>query len=150
MTEKIFKSIVGTSVITAVVTLILVNVLDSDNIVVQSGIFITAVLVAIIFGLRRAKKITRPLIEVNPDDPKINYSEINPLIRKIRSQKGKISRQKHEVRSGREQLSLITENMNEGIVIADVRNNILSCNSGALKLLGVENVGEGQSIYLLN
>ncbi|MDE5835076.1 MAG: PAS domain S-box protein, partial [Ruminococcus sp.] len=48
------------------------------------------------------------------------------------------------------QLSLITENMNEGIVIADLRNNILSCNSGALKLLGVKNVGEGQSIYLLN
>lgn len=150
MTKKIFNSIVGTSVVTVAVTLILMNVLDSENILVQSGIFIIAVLVAIIFGLRLSHKIIRPLIEVNPDDPKINYSEINPLISKIRTQKGKISRQKHEVLSGREQLSLITENMNEGIVIADVRNNILSCNSGALKLLGVENVAEGQSIYLLN
>lgn len=149
MTKKIFNSIVGTSAITVTVTLILVNILD-NNIAVQSGIFVIAVLVSIIFAIRLSKKITRPLIEVNPDDPKINYSEINPLIQKIRRQKGKISRQKHEVRSGREQLSLITENMDEGIVIADPRTNILSCNSGALRLLGVEDVSEGQSIYLLN
>lgn len=149
MTKKIFNSIVGTSAITVTVTLILVNILD-NNIAVQSGIFVIAVLVSIIFAIRLSKKITRPLIEVNPDDPKINYSEINPLIKKIRTQKGKISRQKHEVRSGREQLSLITENMDEGIVIADPRTNILSCNSGALRLLGVEDVSEGQSIYLLN
>lgn len=149
MTKKIFNSIVGTSAITVTVTLILVNILD-NNIAVQSGIFVIAVLVSIIFGIRLSKKITRPLIEVNPDDPNINYSEINPLIKKIRTQKGKISRQKHEVRSGREQLSLITENMDEGIVIADPRTNILSCNSGALRLLGVEDVSEGQSIYLLN
>lgn len=150
MTRKIFNSIVVTSIITNSVTLILFNILDSDNVAVQSGIFVIAVLISVIFALRLSRKITRPLIEVNPDDPKINYSEINPLIKKIHTQKGKISRQKHEVRSGREQLSLITENMNEGIVIADMRNNILSCNSGALKLLGVQNVSEGQSIYLLN
>lgn len=150
LTRKIFNSIVFTSVTTVTLTLILINILDSYNIVVQSGIFVVAVLVSVILGLKLSRKITRPLIEVNPDDPKINYSEINPLIKKIRTQKGKISRQKHEVRSGREQLSLITENMNEGIVIADMRNNILSCNSGALKLLGVHNVSEGQSIYLLN
>lgn len=150
LTRKIFNSIVVTSIITNSVTLILFNILDSDNVAVQSGIFVIAVLISVIFALRLSRKITRPLIEVNPDDPKINYSEINPLIKKIHTQKGKISRQKHEVRSGREQLSLITENMNEGIVIADMRNNILSCNSGALKLLGVQNVSEGQSIYLLN
>lgn len=150
MTKKIFNSIVATTAITVTVTLIMVNVFDSDNIAVQSGIFTVSILISVIFGIRLSKKITRPLIEVNPDDPKINYSEINPLIKKIRNQKGKISRQKHEVMNGREQLSLITENMDEGIVISDLRNNILSCNSGALKLLGVENVGEGQSIYLLN
>lgn len=150
MTKKIFCSIVATTAITVAITLVLINVLDSDNIAVQSGIFVTALLISVVSGIRQSRKITRPLIEVNPDDPEINYSEINPLIKKIRTQKGKISRQKHEVRSGREQLSLITENMSEGIVIADLRNNILSCNSGALKLLGAENVGEGQSIYLLN
>lgn len=150
MTKKIFNSIVLTTVVAVMATLILVNILDSDNIAVQSGIFVTALLISVVSGIRQSRKITRPLIEVNPDDPEINYSEINPLIKKIRTQKGKISRQKHEVRSGREQLSLITENMSEGIVIADLRNNILSCNSGALKLLGAENVGEGQSIYLLN
>ncbi|MDE6091720.1 MAG: PAS domain-containing protein, partial [Ruminococcus sp.] len=92
------------------------------------------------------------VIEINPDNPKhnITYKELSPLLNKIRIQKGKISRQNYEVRNGREQFSLITENMNEGIVIADPKTNILACNSGALRLLGAENVSEGQSIYLLN
>ncbi len=150
MTRKIFNSIVGTSIFTTLITLILLNILNEENNLINFGVGVISVLVAVIFALRLSKRITRPLVEVNPDDPKINYSEINPLINKIRIQKGKISRQSNEVRSGREQLSLITENMNEGIVIADTRTNILSCNSGALRLLGAENVGEGQSIYLLN
>ena len=150
MTRKIFNSIVGTSAVTNMITLILLNFLNEENDLINFGICVISVLIAVIFALRLSKNITRPLVEVNPDDPKINYSEINPLIKKIRTQKGKISRLINEVRSGREQLSLITENMNEGIVIADTRTNILSCNSGALRLLGAENISEGQSIYLLN
>lgn len=149
MTRKIFNSILWTAVITNAATLILVNILN-ENYLTHIGIFVIAVLTGIISALRMSRKITRPLVEVNPDDPKINYSEINPLINKIRIQKGKIRRQINEVKSGREQLSLITENMTEGIVIADTRTNILSCNSGALRLLGAENVKDGDSIYLLN
>lgn len=149
MTRKIFNSIFWTAVITNTVTLILVNV-QNGNSLTHIGIFAIAVLTGIISALRMSRKITRPLVEVNPDNPEINYSEINPLINKIRIQKGKIRRQVNEVKSGRERLSLITENMTEGIVIADTRTNILSCNSGALRLLETENIKAGDSIYLLN
>ena len=149
MTQKIFNSILLTVAVTNAVTVILVDVLNDDNIT-HIGIFVISILIGIVFALRMSRKITRPLVEVNPDNPKINYSEINPLINKIRIQKGKIYRQRNEVQSGREQLSLITENMSEGIVIADPKTNILSCNTGALKLLGAEGIGAGDSIYLLN
>lgn len=149
MTQKIFNSILLTVIVTNIVTVILVDILNDDNIT-HIGIFVIAVLIGIVFALRMSRKITRPLVEVNPDNPKINYSEINPLINKIRIQKGKICRQSNEVKSGREQLSLITENMSEGIVIADPKTNILSCNTGALKLLNAEGVITGDSIYLLN
>ncbi|MBD5159588.1 MAG: PAS domain S-box protein [Ruminococcus sp.] len=149
MTQKIFNSILLTVIVTNIVTVILVDVLNDDNIT-HIGIFVIAVLIGIVSALRMSRKITRPLVEVNPDNPKINYSEINPLINKIRIQKGKICRQSNEVKSGREQLSLITENMSEGIVIADPKTNILSCNTGALKLFGAEDVRTGDSIYLLN
>ena len=149
MTQKIFNSILLTVIVTNIVTVILVDILNDDNIT-HIGIFVIAVLIGIVFALRMSRKITRPLVEVNPDNPKINYSEINPLINKIRIQKGKICRQSNEVKSGREQLSLITENMSEGIVIADPKTNILSCNTGALKLLNAEGVSTGDSIYLLN
>ncbi len=152
MTKKIFNGIIGVSAVSTTLTLTLTTIAGQCSWLVKSGIFVVSLLVAVIFALRISKKIIRPVIEINPDNPKhnITYKELSPLLNKIRIQKGKISRQNYEVRNGREQFSLITENMNEGIVIADPKTNILACNSGALRLLGAENVSEGQSIYLLN
>ncbi len=150
MTRKIFNSIIQTSAISIILTLIFSELLDSDNIIVKIGIFFIVLLISMMVGLKMSKKITRPLIEVNPDNPKIEYSEINPLINKIHIQKEKIYHQKNQVNNSKQQLSLITENMNEGIVIVDIRNNILFCNSGAMKLLNMENIIIGQSIYRIN
>lgn len=150
MTKKIFNSIILTSAISIIITLIFSEVFTNDDIISKSEIFIISIIVSILLGMMLSRKITRPFIEVNPDDPKINYSEVNPLINKIHIQKSKISRQKNQVHNGKQQLNLITENMSEGIVVVDFKNNILSCNSGAMKLLGAENIKEGQSIYLLN
>ncbi|MDE6665985.1 MAG: PAS domain-containing protein [Ruminococcus sp.] len=152
VTKKIFNGIIGVSAVSTTLTLTLTTIAGQCSWLVKSGIFVVSLLVAVIFALRISKKIIRPVIEINPDNPKhnITYKELSPLLNKIRIQKGKISRQNYEVRNGREQFSLITENMNEGIVIADPKTNILACNSGALRLLGAENVSEGQSIYLLN
>ena len=152
MTKKIFNGIIGVSAVSTTLTLTLTTIAGQCSWLVKFGIFVVSLLVAVIFALRISKKIIRPVIEINPDNPKhnITYKELSPLLNKIRIQKGKISRQNYEVRNGREQFSLITENMNEGIVIADPKTNILACNSGALRLLGAENVSEGQSIYLLN
>ncbi len=151
MYRKIFNAVFLTAFFSAVATAVIIKATSDadfslrDVVAVLAVIIVSAVVSAVIAG-----KILRPVVEADPDNPKINYSELNPLIEKIRRQKGTISRKNNEVRTSHEQLSLITENMNEGIIIADHRTNILSCNSSAVHLLGARKISIGQSIYCLN
>lgn len=99
-----------------------------------------------------SKRIVQPINKIDLNNPDIDesYSELSPLLRKIKTQNRKITRQIEQMRRSREQFSLITENMSEGLVIADRNTIILSCNPSALRLLGSEKPGERQSIYTLN
>ena len=56
----------------------------------------------------------------------------------------------NELISSRKQFSIITESMKEGIVIADKKTTVLASNSGAYRLLGIEPLKKGQSIYALS
>lgn len=109
------------------------------------------VLISVFAANRISKRIVRPINEIDLDHPKLegNYPELAPLVDKLGEQNGKINRQFEELRRSREQFSLITESMNEGIILADPKLNILACNSGALRLMESEGAGEGQSIYSL-
>lgn len=151
MYRKIFNAVFLTAFFSSVATAFLVVFVSDVDISVWDILAVLFVVsVSAVFSAVIAGKILRPVVEADPDNPKINYSELVPLVDKIRKQKGTISRKNNEVRSGRERLSLITENMNEGIIIADPKTNILACNSSAVRLLGAKRVGTGQSIYRLN
>lgn len=115
-------------------------------------IFIAVIVVSALLASTMSKHIVKPINEIDLNNPDIDesYSELSPLLHKIRTQNKKINRQIEQMHQSREQFSLITENMNEGILIADKNTIILSYNSGALKLLGAEKPVERQSIYTLN
>lgn len=100
-----------------------------------------------------SKKITKPINEIDLENPDIDesYSELSPLLHKIQKQHSKIEFQMQQLRQSREQFNLITENMNEGLIIADKDAFILSCNSGAAKLLDApKNSDQHRSIFTLN
>lgn len=107
---------------------------------------------AVLISVMISKRILRPINDIDPDqpDPKKAYPEVAPLLKKLHDQKGRISKQLDELRHSREQFSLITESMSEGLVITDPKLTILACNSAAPKLLDSDSTGEGQSIYTLN
>ena len=99
-----------------------------------------------------SRRIVKPINSIDLDDPKPdpNMPELRPLLRKLRTQNRRVSKQLDMLRKSREQFDLITESMSEGIIAADPKLNILSCNSGALRLLGAEAAPEGHSIFSLN
>lgn len=113
---------------------------------------IIAAALSIMIADKVSRKIVQPINNIDLDHPKIkaNYPELAPLLNKLRVQNVRVNRQMEELRQSREQFSLITESMSEGIIIADQKLGILASNSGALALLEAEPVKEGQSIYSLN
>lgn len=99
-----------------------------------------------------SRRIVSPINSIDLENPNSvsPFPEITPLLEKLHSQNQKVARQIYELRESREQMNIITESMNEGLVIADPKMNVLSCNSSALKLLGAKSGEPGSSIYALN
>lgn len=113
-------------------------------------IIVTAI--SIFLAVMLSKKIVKPINEMDLDNPDIdaNYPEILPLIKKLRKQNGLIDQQMKELKKNEEEFSAITSNMQEGLIIVDVKTNILSYNSGALKLLEKNNAVIGESIFTID
>lgn len=111
-------------------------------------------LLALLYSFVSTKRILKPINDIDLDHPNIrsSYSELAPLLTKLRTQNGTVSRQMEELRQKRDQFALITESMDEGFIIADPKMNILACNSAALRLLGSGNMPEEHrhTIFSLN
>lgn len=115
-------------------------------------VFIIAVVISAILASKMSKIIVKPINEINLDNPIADscYEEIYPFIRKIIQQKLKIALQLNELKQNQENFKLITENMNEGIIIADKNANMLSYNQSVLKCFNVSLTKSNHSIYALN
>ncbi|MCM1132434.1 MAG: ATP-binding protein [Ruminococcus flavefaciens] len=148
MTLKIFLSILITSAI-SVGAGIWLTFSCGKSIKSLAGIFFYIILVVCAIAVILSKNIVKPVrnIDLNNPKPKKSYKELFPLLEKLKIQNGRVNRQRTEIMNSREQFSTITESMKEGIIIADSRTVILACNSGAYRLLGINPLEKGQSIY---
>ncbi len=105
-------------------------------------IFLTLLIVvfSVIYAVRMSQKIIKPINELDleaPDEAKC-YEELSPLIQRIRRQNSFIDRQSSELRSKRDEFMAITENMSEGFLLVDNQRGIVSYNSSALRILGLD------------
>lgn len=151
MTLKIFLSIFLTSVVSVIVTLMF-TFLCGNSVNELFGIFSYVTIIVCAVATILSKNIVKPVrnIDLDHPKPKKSYKELFPVLERLRVQNGKVNRQRTEIMNSREQFSTITENMKEGIIIADSKTVILACNSGAYRLLGISPLEKGQSIYALS
>ena len=114
-------------------------------------IFVMLILAGI-FASRIAGKIVEPINELNLEKPEENevYEEVAPLLSKINRQNRQIRTQLEEARRSQEEFSIITENMQEGLLVIDPYTMILSGNSSAWKVFQVSQSLVGQSVYSLD
>ena len=99
-----------------------------------------------------AKKIVKPINEINLDRPVTDsaYSELSPLISKINAQNRKIDRQIAKLTRSRREFEAIAENMSEGLVLTDISGNILTHNKGTERFFGTQGDINGSNILTLN
>ena len=113
---------------------------------------IQPVLCIIFVMLILAGKIVEPINELDLEKPDENevYEEVAPLLGKINRQNRQIRTQLEEARRNQEEFSIITENMQEGLLVIDSYTMILSGNSSAWKIFQVDKPGTGRSVYSLD
>lgn len=151
MTIKIFLSIFITAVISVMISMLLISAGDG-TFKWLAGVFLYILPVICAVSVILARNIVKPVRNIDLDHPKPrkSYKELFPVLERLKIQNGRVNRQMNELISSREQFSIITENMKEGIIIADSKTVILANNSGAYKLLGINPIKKGQTVYTLS
>lgn len=104
------------------------------------------------FAFRLSKKVVEPVNNLDLEHPEENevYEEVAPLLSRMYKQNREIKNQIDTARRQQEEFSIITENMQEGLVVIDRYTMILSGNSSVWKLFHVSEPKNGESVYVLN
>lgn len=126
---------------------VLINLLPAICAIAIMTLVLSSVLAAVI-----SKKILKPLNSINLENPDAQnvYDELIPFINKINMQNRKIDRQIARLTRSRREFDIITENMSEGLVLTDIKGNILTHNKGIEKFFGVGENINGKNILTLN
>lgn len=96
--------------------------------------------VAILLARVETRRIVAPINLLNPDFPmeKKVYPELSPLIIRLEKQRKMIQNQMQTLKERQDEFAAITENMCEGFMIIDSKANVISYNSSAMRILGVD------------
>ena len=117
-----------------------------------AAVLILMLLLSGVFASRLSGKVVEPLNGLDLENPDENdaYDEVQPLLSKIGRQSRQIRLQLEAARRQQKEFSIITENMQEGLLVIDRYTMVLSVNSSVGKLLKVKEIKTGESVYLLN
>ena len=117
-----------------------------------AAVLILMLLLSGVFASRLSGKVVEPLNGLDLEHPEENdaYDEVQPLLSKISRQSRQIRLQLEAARRQQKEFSIITENMQEGLLVIDRYTMVLSVNSSVGKLLKVKEIKTGESVYLLN
>ncbi len=98
-----------------------------------------------LLAYRLAHSITEPLNRIDPKHlPKSGfYSELAPLFNRLEAQNATIEKQLASARQKQEEFRVLSENMDEGILISDRHGTVLSSNGAARSLLEESVMREG-------
>lgn len=103
-------------------------------------IFLLVLCIAMIIAKIETKRFITPINKLDLENPLENdvYDELTPLLNRIHKQNNQINQQIEKLKERHEEFIAITENMQEGLILLDKNENILSINNMALTLFQVK------------
>lgn len=115
-------------------------------------VWILAVILSAVLARWMAKKIVRPLNDLDLDHPLENntYEELSPLLRRIHRQHQQIAAQLQTLQKKTDEFTQITGHMNEGLVLLDNNGRILSINPAARNIFHADSSCVGQEFLRID
>ena len=107
---------------------------------------------SVLLSRQLTRSIVRPFHALEREDGRLpdSYDELAPLVGRLRRQNQLIRQQMQDLRRQQDEFRTITDNMAEGFILVGNRQDILSYNASALRLLGVSTAVQGDSVLVLN
>ncbi len=121
----------------------------------QPTILLVLLIIVITYLLSRhmSKKIVAPINRLDLVNGEMDeeYEEMIPLLKRIRKQNTLIERQIEDLKTQQAKFQTLTEHMQEGFLVLDKREVILSYNVAAVELLGaskeMDYIGENMIVF---
>lgn len=107
--------------------------------------FVLLAVLVLVGALFAARKITRrvlqPLEELNLEQPSVEtvvYPELQPIVERFALQQKKLERGMRRYKSKKQELKVLTNNMDEGMLFLNPEWEVASINKSALKYMGMD------------
>ena len=114
-------------------------------------ILVAAIILSSILASRIAKRTITSLNTLDLEHPLNNntYDELSPLLLRISHQKRQIESQRSELNKKRDEFSLITQSMNEGLVLLNDKGVIVSINPAAQHVFRTDASCIGKDFFIV-
>ncbi len=115
-------------------------------------ILVLSLLLSAVLASRLSKGLIRPILSLDLEHPEDceTYDELTPLLSRLKRQNDTIQQQMNLLKQRQTEFAALTDNMSEGFLLLDRQGHVLSHNSGALRLLGVEEPEGEVNVLVLN
>ena len=129
------------------VGLLLISMIQPILIILLLSLLLSAALAS-----RLSKGLIRPILSLDLEHPEDceTYDELTPLLSRLKRQNDTIQQQMNLLKQRQTEFAALTDNMSEGFLLLDRQGHVLSHNSGALRLLGVEEPEGEVNVLVLN
>ncbi|MGI6206411.1 MAG: ATP-binding protein [Anaerovoracaceae bacterium] len=104
------------------------------------AVLLAAIAISAAISYRLSHRIIDPLNNIDLDNPTDTdvYEELQPLLRRLDNQQKQIAKQVDDIQQQQREFTAITDNMTEGLIVINAKNELLSCNTSALEILNAE------------
>ena len=129
------------------VGLLLISMIQPILIILVLSLLLSAVLAS-----RLSRGLIKPILSLDLEHPEDceTYDELTPLLSRLKRQNDTIQQQMNLLKQRQTEFAALTDNMSEGFLLLDRQGHVLSHNSGALRLLGVEEPEGEVNVLVLN
>lgn len=117
-----------------------------------AAVALLAMVLSIILAKHMAKRVVKPLNELDLERPLENdaYEELSPLLNRINQQHRQIDAQVRELKKKNDEFAQITDNMKEGLVLLNDKGTILSVNPAAQRIFHTDMSCIGQNFLVID
>lgn len=103
-------------------------------------IYILAIAISGFLANYLAKRISKPINEIDLDHPlsKPSYEEIQPLLTRVDSQNKQIEKQIDDLHQKKKEFNSVTDNISEGLILLNKETEVVSINNAARQIFQTE------------